>query len=136
MIELQTASSVPATLIMRFRQATCLPVLLSKQVLEQFPPDERIQYVEMAELNGGRLHDPIEDEPTFQELFKSIRQEANLEVEQWYQEEIAELEQQSPTVAKLFHNRRWLLHRYWDTVQRLFWERHQIKWQTPAQMNP
>jgi hypothetical protein len=61
---------------------------------------------------------------------------AKQEVEAWQQQKIAELEQRSPEVAELFRSKRGLSYRYWARVKQLLWERHQIEWRSPAEMNP
>ncbi|MBW4469832.1 MAG: hypothetical protein KME45_05440 [Stenomitos rutilans HA7619-LM2] len=130
-------SSVSAVLVMRFRRAIVLNILQSKQFLAQFSSIQQIQYVEIAELHHDQwIHDPIENDLIVRPLYELICEEVQREAELWHQQKLAELEQQAPNVAELFRNGRGLSHVYWANVKRLLWERHQIEWKSPAEMNP
>ena len=136
-IRLQPVNPVPADLVMRFQRATVLTVRQTKQFLAQFSSTQQIQYVEMAERYCEQeIHDPVEDDPTIRPLYELVCEAAKQEVEAWHQQQIEELEQQSPEVAELLRSKRGLSHRYWARVKQLLWERHQIEWRSPAEMNP
>lgn len=135
--EAKPSNSVSANLIMRFKQATVFSIFQSKQFLAQFDSAQQIYYVEMAEKYCGKeIYDPVEDDPAVRPLYQLACEDAWQEVEAWHQQMMAELEQRSPELAKLFHSKRGLTHRYWAKIKQLLWERYQIEWRSPAEMNP
>jgi hypothetical protein len=140
MKELETPSSLSAEqlaeLITRFHQLTGISRWQARQFLTQFPPAERVRFVEMAESNQGQLHDPIEDDPKFRSQFEAIQQEAEQAAEAWYQQQLLELEMRSPATAELFEQSPGLNRYRWDVVKRLMWERCKIRWRSPAELNP
>jgi hypothetical protein len=135
--ELNSSNSVPANLVIRFQRATVLSVLQSRQFLAQFSSNQQVQCVEIAEQHRGKeIYDPVEDDPSVRPLYESVCEAAKQEVEAWHQQQIEKLERRSPEVAELFRSKRGLSHRYWARVKQLLWERHQIEWRSPAEMNP
>lgn len=135
--KLKSFNPVPAELVVRFRNATVMSVLQSKQFLAQFSSTQQIRYVEIAEQYcGEEIHDPIEDDPAIRPLYELVCEDARQEVEAWYQQKLESLEQRSPEVAELFRSKRGLSHQYWSRVKQLLWERYQIEWRSPAEMNP
>jgi hypothetical protein len=140
--QVQPSYSVPAELVMRFRQATLWSVLNSKRFLAQFSLTQQIQWVDLAEkiaierTNEAFLRDPIEDDPAIRPLFESVCKEVGQEVDAWHQQRIEELEQSTPAVADLFRSKRGLYHRHWARIKQILWERHHIEWRSPGEMNP
>jgi hypothetical protein len=118
------SGAVSANLVMRLHRASKASVLQAKQFLEQFPTEEQLKYVEIAESKpNGNLHDPIQDDPNIRPIFESICTEAK---------EIAEAQWQ-PILSS--SPRRGFIHFYWSIIKRLLWERYQIEWRSPAELN-
>ena len=131
------AAEVPASLVIRLRKQTGLPLMECKHFLERFTPEERIRLVELRESQTDTfVHDPIEDNPSIRSLFEAVRAEVNGVVTEEHRKRIAELEESSPTVESLFRGGRGLCHREWQLTKKLMKERHGIEWQSPADLNP
>src|SRR5437764_1138890 len=122
--------SAPAALVMRLRRATGMPVLDCKHFLEQFPPADRGRYVEMAEANRGRLHDPLEDDPTLGPIIRAVEREVALEVEKEHRKRIAELEMTSPALAEMLRCGCGLSHRVWHLMKQRLRERYGVEWRS------
>jgi hypothetical protein len=65
----------------------------------------------------GILHDPNENEPELQAIFRAAEKQTDEELKG----EPRELG---------------FIHRYWNTKKRILKEKHNLYWRTPAEMNP
>ena len=77
MEEAQTTTSVPAEQVAHLRRLTDLPWMECKRLLASLSQAERERYIAAAKaIPGGRLHDPIEDDPAVRPLFLEVCKEA------------------------------------------------------------
>lgn len=114
-----------ATLVMRLRAATGMPVLVSKGVLEPLSEQHRQWYVERFEkdCSGYRsslLFDPIEVDPKYSGLIDAIRHEARNKLD----------------AGDLGDGRRGRSGRMWGWMKNELYVRHNIVWRTPLEMSP
>ena len=114
-----------ATLVMRLRAVTGIPVLVCKAVLEPLSDQHRLRYVERFERGApwfyaSLLFDPIEVDPQYSGLIEDIRLEAE-----------NKLDAGEPGDAQ-----RGQSSRMWGWMQDELYKRHNITWRTPWEMSP
>jgi len=84
--------TITADVVARVRRKTGIPVLQCKRYLEQLPPADYAKFMAAIDSQDGRfLHDPIEDDPAYANIFEEIAREAKALIDQQIQERQREL---------------------------------------------
>jgi hypothetical protein len=103
-----------------YHRRTGCPIARAGEILSQLEPllRERIMETIKKPKRSLALHDPIEDDPSISVLVSAAATEAE------------DLARQSGRTG------RGVCHLIWREQARILAERHNIIWQSPAQMNP
>ena len=128
---------VDSQLVMRFRRATGLPVLVAKRQLEKFNPEEQLARILEAENRpSGVCRDPLEEHETIGPIIRDVMASVAERVRQEHQLRIDELRKTTPTMADFLSNGRGMCHRVWHETKLQLESEHGIEWRSPAELNP
>lgn len=124
-------------LVMRFRRATGLPVLVAKRELEKFNPEEQLARVFRAENRpSGICRDPLEEDETIGPIIRDVMTSVAERVRHEHELRIDELRKTHPTMANFLSIGRGMCHRIWRETKLQLESEHGIEWRSPAELNP
>lgn len=124
-------------LVMRFRRATGLPVLVAKRELEHFNPEEQLARVFKAENRpSGICRDPMEEDERIGPIIRNVMTSVAVRVRQERELRIDELRKTDPAMADFLSVGRGMCHRIWHETKLQLESEHGIDWRSPAELNP
>lgn len=131
------ALPVDSQLVMRFRRATGLPVLVAKRQLERLNPEEQLACIVAAENRpSGICRDPLEDDEAVGPIIRDVMASVAERVRHEHERRIEELRKTHPTMADFLSTGRGMCHRIWHETKLRLKSEHAIEWRSPAEMNP
>jgi hypothetical protein len=124
-------------LIIRLHRATGQPILLVKEHLQQFHPDDQMAGVIAAESQRCSFFtDPLEYHETIGPIIREVLSSVAERVQAEHERRISELRKTDPNMADLFSKGLGLCHRIWRESKQQLKAEYGIDWRSPAELNP